>query len=159
MLIIIVDQYFFLSFFPQLQMGLKPQVQNGLGEAHLGWQMGFLKTRFQTRPQCLTKKKTRVTELFLVGSSLSCHKIFLVGLWWIGVCRKPTNPSNPTWFNPTRQVGSVFKAWWVGLGYKYFFNSGSGWVWVIKLQTCQTLPDPPIFNIYLEYIIYLIYIF
>ena len=149
----------FLYFFPQLQMGLEPQVQNGLGEAHLGWQMGSLKTRFQTRPQCLTKKKTRVTELFLVGSSLSCHKIFLVGLWWIGVCRKPTNPSNPTWVNPTRQVGSVFKAWWVGLGYKYFFNSGSGWVWVIKLQTCQTRPDPPIFNIYLKYIIYLIYLF
>ena len=92
---------FFIFFFPQLQMGLKPQVQNGLDEAHLGWQMGLLKTRFQTRPQCLTKKKTRVTELFLVRSSLSCHKstqdisysfsknkkIFLVNLWW-SLCNK-----------------------------------------------------------------------
>ena len=44
------------------------------------------------------------------------------------VCRKPTNPPNLTRPNPTRRVGSVFKAWWVELGYKFFFNSGSGWV-------------------------------
>ena len=89
-------------------------------------------------------------------------------IWWkclfirllsLGVCRKPTNSPNPTQPNPTRQVGSVFKAWWVGLGYKIFFYSGSGWVWIIKLQTRQTRPDPPIFNIYLKYIIYLILFF
>ena len=32
---------------------------------------------------------------------------------------------------------------WVGL--QNFFYNGSGWVWVIKLQTRQTRPDPPIF--------------
>ena len=52
--------------------------------------------------------------------------------------------------NPsTCRVGSVFKAWQVGLAYKKKFYSGLGWVWVIKLQTRQTRPDPPIFNIYL----------
>ena len=35
-----------------------------------------------------------------------------------------------------------------GLGYKNFFYSGSSWVWVIKLQTRQTRPNPP----YLIYI-------
>ena len=74
----------------------------------------------------------------------------LSGLNWtkldqIGVCRKPTDSPNPT--RPT------------GLGYKIFFYSGSGWVWVIKLQSRQTRLNPPIFNIYLKYIIYLIYFF
>ena len=59
------------------------------------------------------------------------------------MCRKPTDPSNPIHW-----VGSGFRAWWVGLGYKIFFYSRSGWVWVIKLQTRQTRPDPPIFKIY-----------
>ena len=77
----------------------------------------------------------------------------------LGVCRKPTDPPNPIQPNLIRQVGSVFKAWWVGLGYKKKFYSESGWVWVIKLQTRQTRPDPPIFNIYLKYIIYLIIFF
>ena len=31
---------------------------------------------------------------------------------------------------------------WVGLGYKFFFNSALGWVWVIKLQPRQTQPNP-----------------
>ena len=48
---------------------------------------------------------------------------------------------------PTRQAESVFKAWWVGLGYKIFFDSESGWVCVIKFQTRQTQPDPPIYLI------------
>ena len=41
----------------------------------------------------------------------------------VRVCRKPTNPSNPTQPNSTRRVGSVFKASWVGLGWvtKFFF--------------------------------------
>ena len=69
------------------------------------------------------------------------------------VCRKPIDLPNPTQPNSTRRVGLVFKAWWVGLGYKKIFYSGSGWVWVIKLQTRQTRPDSPIFNIYLKYII------
>ena len=38
----------------------------------------------------------------------------------VGVCRKP--------IDPTRRVGSVFKTWWVGLGYKIFLYNGSGWV-------------------------------
>ena len=74
----------------------------------------------------------------------------------VGVYKKPTNSPNPTRPEPTRRIGSVFRAWWVGLGYKIFFDRGLGSVWVIKLQTCQTWPDPPIFNIYLKYIIYLI---
>ena len=77
----------------------------------------------------------------------------------IGVCRKPIDPLNLTQPSPICRVGSVFRAWWVGLGYKNFFYSGSGWVWVIKLQTYQTRPDPSIFNIYLKYIIYLIIYF
>ena len=32
--------------------------------------------------------------------------------------------SQPT--NPTCQVGSVFRGWWVGLGYEFFFNSRCG---------------------------------
>ena len=46
----------------------------------------------------------------------------------LGVCRKPTDPSNLTQPNPTHRVRSVFKAWWVGLGYKKKIYSGSGWV-------------------------------
>ena len=34
---------------------------------------------------------------------------------------------------------------WVELQKKKIY-SGLGWVWVIKLQTRQTQPDPPIFN-------------
>ena len=75
------------------------------------------------------------------------------------MCRKPTDPPNPIQPDLIRQVELVFKAWWVGLGYKKNFYNGSGWVWVIKLQTHQTRPDPPIFNIYLKYIIYLITFF
>ena len=66
----------------------------------------------------------------------------------IGVCRKPTDPSNLIQPNSTRRVGSVFKVWQVGLDYKKNFYSGSGWVWVIKLQTRQTRPTHP----YLIYI-------
>ena len=77
----------------------------------------------------------------------------------VGVCRKPTDPPNLTQPDLTRRIGSVFKAWWVGLGYKNFFYGGSGWVWVIKLQTRQIQPEPPIFNIYLKYILYLIIFF
>ena len=74
------------------------------------------------------------------------HSQVTVSLSQLGVCRKPTDLPNPTQPNTTRRVGSVFKAWWVGLSYKNFFYSGLGWVWVIKLQTRQTQPDPPIFN-------------
>ena len=56
-------------------------------------------------------------------------------------------PIPPTRLNPTRRVKSVFRTSWVGLGYKIFFDSGLGWVWVIKLQTQS---NPPI---YLKYII------
>ena len=34
---------------------------------------------------------------------------------------------------------------WVELQKRKIY-SGLGWVWVIKLQTRQTQPDPPIFN-------------
>ena len=71
----------------------------------------------------------------------------------LGVCRKPTDSPNPTQPKPICLVGSVFKAWWIRLGYKFFIYSGLGWVWVIKLQTRQTRPDPPIFNIYFKYIL------
>ena len=74
----------------------------------------------------------------------------------IGMCRKPTDPSNPIQPSSICRVGSVFRVWWVGLGYKFFFYSRLGWVWVIKLQIRQTRPDLPIFNIYLKYIMYLI---
>ena len=67
--------------------------------------------------------------------------------------QKTHRPAKP---DPTHRVGSVFKAWWVGLGYQKNYYRGSGWVWVIKLQTRQTRPNPPIFNIYLKYILYLI---
>ena len=66
----------------------------------------------------------------------------------LGVCRKPTDPPNLIQPNPTHRVKSVFKAWWVGLGYKKIFYAESSWVWVIKLQTRKTQLDPPIFNIY-----------
>ena len=73
----------------------------------------------------------------------------------VEVCRKPTNPSSPT-----RPVGLRQFLRFGGLGWvaKNFY-SGPGWVWVIKLQTRQTRPNPPIFNIYLKYIIYLIVFF
>ena len=93
-------------------------------------------------------------DVLLISWSLFISLQFL-----LGVCRKPTDSPNPIQSNPTRWVGSVFKAWWVGLGYKKNFYSRSGWVWVIKLQTRQTWPDLPIFNMYLKYIIYLIIFF
>ena len=46
---------------------------------------------------------------------------------------QPAKP-DPTQLNPLS---------WVGLQKKFY--SGSGWVWVIKLQTRQTRPDPPIY--------------
>ena len=46
----------------------------------------------------------------------------------IGVCNQPTDLPKLTRSNPTCQVGSVFRAWWVGLGYKFFLDSGLGWV-------------------------------
>ena len=67
----------------------------------------------------------------------------------LGVCSQPTDPPKPTWPNPTCWAGSVFRAWWVGLGYKIFFDSRSGWVWVLKFQTRQTRPDPSIYLIYI----------
>ena len=84
--------------------------------------------------------------------------VSLIGYYRIEVCKKPIDLPNPTQSNPTRRVGSVFKAWWVGLGYKNFFYNGLGWVWVIKLQTRQTRLDPPT-HPYLIYIIYLIIFF
>ena len=36
----------------------------------------------------------------------------------VGVYKKPTNSPNLTRPEPTRRIGSVFRAWWVGLGYK-----------------------------------------
>ena len=61
----------------------------------------------------------------------------------------PTRQTRP---DPTELVGLSRFLRLGGLGYKIFFYSGSGWVWVIKLQTRQTQPDPLIFNIYLKYI-------
>ena len=84
------------------------------------------------------------------------HSQVTVSLSQLGVCRKPTDPPNPTQPNTTRRVGSVFKAWRVGLGYKNFFYSGLGWVWVIKFQTRQTQPNPPIYLIYIFKIYYII---
>ena len=52
----------------------------------------------------------------------------------------------PVKTNPTRRVGSFFRAWRVGLGYKIFLDNGSDWVQVIKFQT---QPDPPIYLIYI----------
>ena len=51
-----------------------------------------------------------------------------------------------TWPDPYG-LGWTYMMGWVGLGYKKFFYDGLGWVWVIKLQTRQTWPNPPIFNI------------
>ena len=64
----------------------------------------------------------------------------------LGVCSQPTDPPKPTRPNLTYRDGSVFRAWWVGLGYNIFFDSGSSWVWLIRFQTGL---DPPI---YLKYI-------
>ena len=71
---------------------------------------------------------------------------------------KTHRPAKP---NPSRPVGLGWFLRLGGLGWvtNFFFNSGSGWIWVIKLQTRQTRPDPPLFNIYLKYIIYLINFF
>ena len=73
------------------------------------------------------------------------------------MCKKPIDLPNPTRPNPTRRVGSVFKAWWVVLGYNFLLRVGLGLGHKITNQ--QTRPDPPIFNIYLKYIIYLINFF
>ena len=63
----------------------------------------------------------------------------------------PTHQHRPDTTQPTGL------GWFLGLGglgwvTKIFFIY---WVGVIKLQTRQTRPDPPIINIYLKYIIYL----
>ena len=68
------------------------------------------------------------------------------------VCSQPTNPS--------RRVGSVFRGWWVGLGYEFFFNSRSSWVQVITITTGLTRTDLPIylkFKLYIFNIILQIY--
>ena len=69
---------------------------------------------------------------------------------------RPAKPDS-TRPNPMRQVGPVFKAWWVVLGYNFLLRVGLGLGHKITNQ--QTRPDPPIFNIYLKYIIYLINFF
>ena len=69
--------------------------------------MPFIKLGFY---QSYEKKNSKKLLQFILGANLP----------------KPTRP------NPARQVGSVFRAWWVGLGYKFFFDSGSGWVRIIK---------------------------
>ena len=62
------------------------------------------------------------------------------------------NPTRPARLDRFLGLGGLG---WVGLQKNFY--SGSGWVWIIKLQTRQTRPDPPIFNIYLKYFIYLIF--
>ena len=52
------------------------------------------------------------------------EEVVEAGLSVVGVCRKPTNSPNPTRPDPTRRIGSVFRAWWVGLGYKKNFITG-----------------------------------
>ena len=75
------------------------------------------------------------------------------------MCSQPTNSPkstrpNPTWPNSTSRVGSVFRGWWVGLGYANFFNNGSGWVWVITITNFSNPTRPTyIFKIYIIYII------
>ena len=61
---------------------------------------------------------------FILKNQIKCINF----MYLVGVCRKLTDPPNPTQPNPTRWVGLVFKAWWVGLGYKKFFYSGLDWV-------------------------------
>ena len=61
-------------------------------------------------------------------------------------CAQPTyqpNPTQPAKFGLFLGLG--------GLGWvtKFFFDSGSGWIWVIKFQTRQIRPDPPIYLIYI----------
>ena len=69
-----------------------------------------------------------------------------INMYKVGVCRKPTNLPNPT--HPTWPIGLGWFLGLDGLGWvtKKKIYSGLGWVWVIKLQTRQTQPDPPIFN-------------
>ena len=71
-------------------------------------------------------------------------------LW---VCRKLNDPSNLTRTNGLGRFLELGGLGWVTI---FFFYNRSSWVWVIKLQTHQTRPDPSIFNIYFKYIIYLI---
>ena len=61
---------------------------------------------------------------------------------WLGVCKKLTNPPNST---QLAELGQFLGHGGLGWVTKFFFYSGLGWVWVIKLQTRQTRPDPPIF--------------
>ena len=113
----------------------------------------------------LDSQKWGVFLRILLASNLSAGKMSPIRNSTMGsiqldlTLRGVHKTHQPTKSNLTRRVGSVFRAWWVGLGYKIFFYSGLDWVWVIKLQTRQTRPDPPIFNIYLKYIIYLIIFF
>ena len=60
-------------------------------------------------------------------------------------------PTCQTQLDPTQPAGLGRFLRLGGLGYKIFFYSGSSWVWVIKLQTRQTQPDPPT-HPYLKYI-------
>ena len=65
----------------------------------------------------------------------------------------------PAKLDPTPGLGRFLRLGRLGWVTNFFFFSGLDWVWVIKLQTRQTRPDPLIFNIYLKYIIYLINFF
>ena len=99
------------------------------------------------------KKKWKGEEYRWLGLAASGGR---GGRSWAVSCRGVQKIHQLAKPDPTRRNGSVFRAWWVGWGYKKKFYNEPGWVWVIKLQTRQTWPDPPIFNIYLKYIIYLI---
>ena len=87
---------------------------------------------------------------FLFLHSFLSH--FVVSPFLLGMCSQPAKTNTTCW------VGSVFKNWWIRLGYEIFFNCESGWVWVITITTHLSWLDPPIylnfklyiFNIYLQ---------
>lgn len=88
---------------------------------------------------------------------LYCLIPLSIGVWWglynillsLGVlypllCGELTSSYKCVANPPTRQ-NRPNPAWWVGLGYKIFFDNGSGWVQAIKFQIRKTRPDSPIY--------------
>ena len=76
--------------------------------------MGFNIVAYQNKVNIVTQLAKSYNDIFGV------YHTFMYAFTYI--CKGcATNPPKPTQPNLTHRVGPVFRAWWVGLGYKKKF--------------------------------------